>query len=141
MKARILVIVVMVAMLCIAGCGGDPLANFAAGFGSGVVVAVNKANVAVEELNENIAAVNEASAELEALLENDPMLLVNTLDPNLSNTLDQFMVNLKALEARAEEFKDEKGKIDWERIISVLAIGVLGGGSGVNIFKNRKVAK
>ena len=45
------------------------------------------------------------------------------------------------LVAEVEELADKIGEvkdIDWERVALVGLLGIFGGGTGVNLFKNRK---
>ena len=129
----------MVVLVSLAGCG-QPAAEFAAGLGTGMAVKMAEANRAMKSIDEGVAALNAKARELEVLIEKDPAVLVNTLDPNLGGELTDFLLNVKGMSARAAEFKDEKGRIDWERLILVAAISIFGGGTATNIYKNSKKA-
>ena len=123
-------------LLFVAGCG-EPLADFAAGLGTGLVVRMGEANKAMESLDNSIAAAKEKAAEIEILIEKDPSLLVNEIDPNLGNELQKFLINIKGIEAHAKEFTDEKGKVNW-LAVALAVIGIFGGGTATNIYKNSK---
>jgi hypothetical protein len=64
--------------------------------------------------------------------------LERAVDPTLKNNLDEFVVNVRGLAARADEFKTDEGKVDWERIILVGLLSGSGSGIGVNLWKNRR---
>ncbi len=134
---RIIILLCCLAFMS-AGCGESAVGPFVAGLGTGMVVKVNEANKAVEKISANIDILNEKSKELETIIAGDPVVLANVLDPNLGDSLTEFIVNVKELAAKADEFKEESGKVDWERLLMSIGIGILGGGTGVNIFKNRK---
>jgi hypothetical protein len=125
-------IIVCALIIGLSGCSaGSPAENFLAGFGTAVAVKLNEGNEAMKFLDEKIEAMNAAGTEMEVLSDN-PVALVTAIDPNLGTALNEFIVNAKSLAAKAETFKDEKGKIDWDKIVWSLLVG----GTGVNIFKN-----
>jgi hypothetical protein len=117
----------------VSGCG-QPLADFAAGFGSGVALKLNEANRAMDALGKDIAELNKKAGEIDVLIEKDPLVLVNALDPNLGGELTKFLLNVKALEGKYDEFKDEKGRVDWERLLMVAGLSLFGGWNGKRAF-------
>ena len=127
MKKKMIMVIVL--LVLVSGCG-QPALDFAAGFGTGVVAKLNEANKAMEVLNADIGKLNEKSKELEILIGKDPTILVNAIDPNLGGVITEFMVNLKGLESRAREFRDEEGEIDWERLMMIAGISLFGGWNG-----------
>ena len=131
------VVIVMLLAVVLSGCG-QPLADFAAGVGTGVAVKLGEANRAMELLDENVEALNEKAAELEVLIEQDPVRIVNAFDPNLGGELAEFLVNIKGLEARAGAFKDDKDRIDWERLLLTAALTAFGGWNGSRLVNKKK---
>ncbi len=120
------VIMVLVLLCLVPGCG-QPALDFAAGFGTGVVAKLNEANEAMGVLNGEIGRLNEKSKELEILIEKDPLILANALDPKTGGTITEFMVNLKGLESRAREFEDKEGEVNWERLLMAAGISLFSG--------------
>jgi len=137
MSGKVFLAVIFLLVVLGTGCS-EPMANFSAGFATGAITKINQANDAMAQINSNITALNEKSQEIQVLIKKDPAALAGTIDPNLGNALDYFTANLRTLEANAQQFKNDKGKIDWERMIYAAIIGVFGGGTGVNLIKNRK---
>lgn len=135
-----------------AGCSTE----FAAGVGTGLVAALNETNKTIVGLKEQAQDVNEITielaeetADLKAYVEarikrykKHPELMLELLDPNLAVAVAELKDNLTDLKTEAktmvDNFKDAEGKIDWERYASALLIGIFGGGTGVNLYKNRK---
>ena len=128
----------ILACLMLAGCGEE----FAAGVGTGLLVNVQKANEVAAELAANtevLAAKNrEIKAFLNVIAKSDPLVVAGLLDPELKSEIDKFIANLYYLKEDAETFKDEKGKVDWVNIGLTLLLGGYTGGTGVNLYKNRK---
>ena len=122
---------IVVSCLFLAGCG-QPVADFAAGFGAGAVTAINSANQSMEQVHRDTAALNEKAAELEVLIEGDPITLLNTLDPNLGAAINRFILNAQQLK---QDVTTEKGKVDWNTILVGL-LATFAGGTGVNMYKN-----
>ena len=136
MKKVIMVIMVIASLCLVSGCG-QPALDFAAGFGTGVVAKLNEANKAMEALDADIGKLNERSKELEILIEKDPIILANALDPNLGGVITEFMVNLKGLESSAREFEDKEGEVDWERLLMAAGISLFGGWNGKRFLTDR----
>jgi len=131
---KVLLVTLCLGLLFLTGCEE----GFIAGVGTGLAVKVDQANKAAKALDANIEAVNEKAKELEILIKTDPMNAVAIADPNLKTNLDEFIGTLNSLASKAEEFQTEEGKIDWERVIYASIIGLFGGGTAVNLYKNRK---
>jgi len=137
MKKTILICVLMLVVL--AGCSaGSPVENFLGGTIVGLTAKVEEANVVMKAADENIDALKEKSdavgektTELKVLLK-DPIALANAIDPNLGAALNHFMVNAKSLA--------EKGKsVDWERLLMAIGLTAFTSGTGVKLYKDRKV--
>jgi hypothetical protein len=145
----ILTVCMMVGMLATgAGCGEGELISYAAGFGTGVVTTINQANEAMEnvkaqtvELNEQAKAMQEKVEYYKEVAKTDPMKLAAELDPQLSPAINRLVTNIEDVQGEIDAWKDDQGKIDWERMIYALLIGGFGGGTGVNLFKNATAKK
>jgi len=120
-------------VLFFSGCGEE----FIAGVGTGLAVKVNEANKVMIQLDKDIAILNEKSKELSILIKADPINVIEAVDPNLKKEVDIFIGTLNGLVSRAEEFKDKDGKISWTQVICASVISIFGGGTAVNLFKNR----
>ena len=125
-------VAMLLGLLFLAGCN-EP---FAVGVATGITAKIVEANVAMSQLDKDVAALQAKSKELSAVIKADPMTIVGAVDPNLKPAVEAFVVNAKALADRAEDFKTQKGKVDWERIILIGLLGIFGGGTGVNLYKN-----
>lgn len=130
MKAKVLVCV-LAALLC-AGCE-EPLAAIS---GTAVIVALDRSNKALVRANEAAEALNARAEEMEAVIKNNPLAVVGYFDPNLQTEVEKAVTDAKNIVANA---KDEEGKFDWWKAGTALAI-LLTGGTGVNLYKNRKKA-
>ncbi len=144
MKKLLLAIVLLVVLASsLTGCSSEvATSEFLVGLGAGLVATANKVNEVTAETNAKMKTVIEGTDKMEAdyaafaaEVGDDPIALLGIIDPNLAIGVNEFMVNAEGLAAKAEEFRDEKGKIDPERIGWLLAT-LFGGGSLVNIFKN-----
>ena len=131
---KMLCVTMLLGLLFLAGCS-EP---FAAGVATGITAKIVEANVAMSQLDKDVAALQAKSKELSAVIQADPMTIVGAVDPNLRTGLEEFVVNAKALADRAEDFKTQEGKVDWERIILIGLLGIFGGGTGVNLYKGKK---
>ena len=129
-------LVISVLFLFVAGCGEKATV----GFGAGLLIGVERANAEMKRLDANIDILAEKSGEVEAVIESGLLNIIGVIDPNLKDGIDGFVVNLRNLKADAEKFEDEKGKVDWERIIYTSLLGIFSGGTGVNLYKNRKTS-
>lgn len=127
----IFVVIMVIFLISLSGCG-NPATDVGAGFGAGVVTTLNQANAAMEKVNKDIAALNDKSKEIETLLAKDPQVLVNALDPNLGAEIAKLIANAKTIQATGKE-------VDWTSIL-IAVTSILGGGSAVNIWKNRKTS-
>ena len=132
--------ILVISLLFVAGCGSD-VAIFADGVITGLAIETDNANKAIDEISENVEAAKKLNAELEIALEtvkDNPLAAVGMVEPNMPAKIIALTENLKELEAKAEEFKDEEGKVEWQSIITMLLLGGFSGGTGVNLYKNRK---
>ena len=130
----ILTVLVLLSMFMWTGC-----TEYAAGVGTGLTVQITQANKEMARLEDNIETLSEKSEELEIILASDPIDVISAFDPNLGNSINTFMHNLGELKIQADKFRDEKGKVDWEKTLGLLIIGLFSGGTGVNLYKNKKV--
>lgn len=114
-------------------------AIFGGGLATGLSVKLNEANAAMVNLDKEVTALNDKAKEISVIVKSDPMTIAGAIDPNLKPAMDAFIVNAKSLAEKAEQFKDEKGDIDWLQVALFSVIGLFGGGTGVNLYKNRIV--
>lgn len=128
----IILTICMTLIFMLAGCS-DPFLQGAVTGATATAVALNnavsEANMTLDGLNANIAIANDAAGDL-GDLSDDPMALVTTINPELGNSIATLLANLEALEDKAGEF--DADKLGWAGLMLLL------GGSGVNIYKNRK---
>ena len=136
--------ILIIVALCFVGCTPAEQ-GFVAGMGVGVNTALDNTNQAMDEMNTFTDEMIKTNAEnrirmeaIKEIVENDPMMALAIIDPNLKAGIDETIVKFKEIGAKAEAFADEKGKVDWADLGENLLLGLLLGGSGVNIYKNRK---
>ncbi len=96
-----------------------------------------------EEVNTHLDSLNAAYAKADDVadtvnaLANNPIGLISYIDPELGNNIAGFMANLKMMGDKADEFKDEEGKVDWERLIMAVTLGGFGTGVATNAVNKR----
>ncbi len=108
-----LILLLLAVCLC-AGCTEPQVAATTASLATWVVLAENVQDDLVETVNRGVARKKELD---EKIAESDGLIIIR---PETIEALNQL--------------RDKKGKIDW----TTLALGLFGGGTATNIFKNRK---
>jgi len=99
---------------------------------------IKEANNALINLNTSLAALEKESAEIEQHIQDiqdNPTLLIATIDPNLYTELQTLKTNIEELKDKIEPIKDDNDKL--LSLLLTLGIGIFGGGTGVNLYKNK----
>lgn len=139
----IITIAITVAFLFIAGCGDAFTSGVITGATTVTAVLADKTDEVNTHLDKLNAAYDKAddTADTVNALSNNPIGLISYINPELGNNVAKLMANLEMMGEKADEFKDEEGKVDWERLIMYGMLGVFGGGTATNVVKNRNGKK
>lgn len=128
MKNWIITVCVLVCVT-VAGCG-EPTTAAGGGFIAGWTVAMKQANDATENLLAAATEANMTAEQLRELAKENPVAMVAAVDPNLGVEVARLIGNIEAA-------KEQGGDVDW-LTVALAALGLFGGGTAVNLYKNRK---
>ena len=131
--------ITMLAILFIAGCGDAFTTGVITGATTATAVLADKTgevNNHLDNLNAAYANADDTADTVNALSDN-PVGLISYINPELGNNVAMLLANIEMAGEKIDNFKDEEGKVDWERLIMAIMLGGFGGGTATNVIKNR----